>query len=143
MANDSVSQILNGSFEVDWDKICDNRDLSLLRANQSQLHSHILETLKQATHNDDILWLRYRFVLMHSLINASHLSESLFAEASTDNGDTQKAANEKLSLESLTHLVDQLAELLKALKHAASNESLKVRLVLVSMSSTRALYFFF
>lgn len=48
---------------IDWNKVYDNRDISLLNSHNHSVQPMIEDSIKKATHADDIMWLGYRFAL--------------------------------------------------------------------------------
>ena len=150
MANEWITHVWNGNFNVEWDKICDNRDLTLLSSNHHQIHSHILGTLKDKTCLDEILWLRYRFVLLQALAFANHLSEDLFGESNKqdamDNGDAKNVENdrEKLSIDTFAKLIEQFEELCNVVKITTTEKTtLNVCLILLALLIANSFYFYF
>lgn len=127
LANDCITQILNGQFNVEWSELTDNRDIGLLSSNHHQLHLHITNTLKEKTNTDEILWLRYRFALMQNLALANYIFEKQLSDDSTQEKgdkhennvtDTSKVDIDKLSLDSFAQLVEQIGELSSVVKSA-------------------------
>lgn len=127
--------MLNGQFNVEWNDVVDNRDLALLSSNHHQLHEHILNTLKEKTNTDEVLWLRYRFALMQSLALSNYIFEKQLNDSPQENCDkpvnnavdASKMNSDKLSLDSFAQLVAQLGELSTVAKFAIK-KSVKVRL---------------
>lgn len=131
--------MLNGQFNVEWNNVVDNRDLALLSSNNHQLHEHIFNTLKAKTNTDEILWLRYRFVLMQSLSLSNHILENQLNDSPQENSehvnnasDTSKTNSDKLSIDSFAQLVVQLGELSTVAKSAIKT-SVKVRIAIFTL----------
>lgn len=126
--NFANENLLNGNFDINWEKICDNRDLQLLSTNHFEFESLITEKLHSKTFSDEVLWLRYRIGLMRCLLVAQYLAEQPAGTGEQVlNGNTKEKADSQLpTAEEFVDLLERLKEISKLATESATQDTFKV-----------------
>lgn len=124
------SQILAfNNFNIAWDKICDNRDTDILISNNYKLQPYITNVAKQKTLNQEILLLKYRYLLLKLLIIGNTISRKFCSDENIleDNSNANNLNdNEKFSIENFNSLLEELKQLIKNCESEISSANISV-----------------
>lgn len=101
------------NFNIAWDKICDNRDIDILISNNYKLQPYTTNIAKQKTLNQEILLLKYRYLLLKLLILGNTLTRKFCSEENNSEDNSNLNDNENFSIENFDSLLEELKQLIK------------------------------